>query len=191
MIARLLRTELLRASMLVLLCASAGAQDAASLSVEARGAGRYRDALAFAERVEDPGAAALLGLLAHYWAGDLGGALAVGRRGLEQAPEHLELLYYCTLLSLDLAVPELAAEVLPRLNQVLHGSTQLGVDDRATYMQLCEALAARLESQQVSHLQRSVAESRGKRLALLLGCAMVLATLGLLAPRARRLQHVE
>lgn len=182
---------LLRTGLLALLCVSAAAQDAASLSVEARGEGRYRDALAFAERVEDPGTAALLRLLAHYWAGDLGGALAAGRRGLEQAPEHLELLYYSTLLPLDLAVPELAAEMLPRLNRMVHESSLLGVDDRATYMQLCQALGERLEAQQASDIQRSAAETRGKGLALLLGGAMVLATLGLLVPRAGRLQHIE
>ncbi|MFT7676110.1 MAG: hypothetical protein ACI8QC_000077 [Planctomycetota bacterium] len=183
---RCLRSCLLSLGTVLLLLNNALGQDPASMSVEARSEGRYADALAFAERVEDPGAQALLALLAHYWAGDLSGALAAGRRGLEEAPGHLELLYYCSLLPLDLAVPELAAEILPRLNRVVLESKSLAADDRATYMQLCEALAQRLEDQQVGELQRNAAVTRGKGLALLLGCAMVLATLGMLVPRSRR-----
>lgn len=179
----------LRAAGLVLLACSGPAlavQDHAYDSRTARSEGRYAQALTYAAQVGDPGERALLELEARYWAGDLGGALRAARRGLEQAPEHLELLYYATLLPLDLAVPDLAEEMLPRLELAARGTPGLTGDVRAGYLERCEGFARDLADQQGRGDQRADAAGRAQLVVAIGGAAMVLATLWLLtAPGAR------
>lgn len=166
--------------------ATAPAQDHAYESRTARAAGRYGEALASAARVGEPGERALLELEARYWAGDLGGALRTARRGLEQAPEHLELLYYATLLPLDLAVPDLAADVLPRLELAARETPGLADDVRAGYLERCEGFAVDLANQLDQGKQRRRSASRAQLVVGLGVAAMVLATLGLLATPGSR-----
>ena len=159
---------------------------ASRLSQEARAQGRYGAALEQAMQVEDPGQQSLLELQARYWAGDLGGALHAARKGLEQAPQHAELLYYATLLPLDLGVPELAAEALPRLEAVSLPGAGLEDSVAQAYRERCQDFAKRLERQQLRVQQRGQSGQRAKIVVLMAGALCVLSTLALLwlSPRS-------
>ncbi len=113
-----------------------------------------------------------------------GGALRAARRGLEQAPDHLELLYYATLLPLDLVVPDLAGEMLPRLELAAREAPGLADDVRAGYLERCEGFARDLAQQQGHRDQRAGAAGRAQLVVAIGGAAMVLATLWLLAAPA-------
>ena len=160
--------------------ASVQAHQAASLSQEARAQGRYGEALEHAMLVDDLGQRFLLELQARYWAGDLGGALRAARKGLEQAPQHPDLLYYATLLPLDLGVPELAAEALPRLEALAQPGAGLEEALASAYRERCRGFAERLERQQTRVEQRDRSNGRARVVVLLAGALCVLTTLTLL-----------
>jgi hypothetical protein len=177
-----------RALVLALALAAAGAsQDAFQAGEAARQAGRYAEALRHAADVEDASARARLELNTRYHAGDLGGALRAGRRGLAEAPEDPWLLYYTALLALEVGALDTAADCVPRLAAAA-AAPELEADTALFYRRQAAGFAEQLADELRAQALRDAGTRRARVTVLLGGALAALAFTWLMRQRPHRLR---
>ncbi len=139
------------------------------------GEGHYAEALALTEQIPDPPLQALARTRCLWAAGDLGGALAAAREGLERDADGdtlRRLLWRATYLSLELGLGDLALSLCDRWENALREATDLSPSERAQWREGWGEGTGLVEARRRAEAARRIARRAERGLARAWGVAL-------------------